>query len=124
MIRAILLLVTFSAQGFAADSKMTKIQDATLYCGKRGVVYAFNMTRGQERVWQTDSGQTEGLELSKVQVKTYRCPYCWDVSGELVFQGKKINEEFKIRKSGNTVNATVILTSQKKVVDTFEVSCK
>lgn len=47
-----------------SDSPLTKIQNPQLICQARGVMYAINYeTAGQERLWQADPGDTEGLEL-------------------------------------------------------------
>lgn len=80
------------------DSPVTKIQDPGLVCEAQGVMYAINyQTEGQERVWQGDPGDTEGLELHVAKFVRLSSPVSYNITAYLQVGGERIRIEMPIR---------------------------
>lgn len=79
---------------------MTKIENPVLICEDSGVKYAFEGF--DKRVWQSDPGQDEGIQLKVDDFKqVVRTPYDWEVLGSYSIMGQSLN--LKLRTKSKTV---------------------
>jgi hypothetical protein len=100
------LLICFAciSQAQALPGTST-IKGATLFCSSTGNMFAINFKNKQ--VWSTDPGEKEGFELTHVSIRNYRCPDCYDISGNLF--GAKVM--LVIRRQVNKINATATVST-------------
>ncbi len=105
--RKLLVLSFFIASQVSAsgsDLKMSKIVGADLVCEEVGEdaseMFAFDLTKGSERVWQADKGGRQGFEQQNVEVQPQGCGNCYDVKVANPF-AKKIKINFEIRQNGS-----------------------
>ncbi len=83
------LFVAFAAQAASPKIPVSKISGANWYCSSEGAMYAINLK--DKRVWQSDIGQAEGIELSDVKIDILRCRNCYNIRGVLMnFAGVSI----------------------------------
>ncbi|MBK7959906.1 MAG: hypothetical protein IPK04_00950 [Bdellovibrionales bacterium] len=86
------------------DSPITLIENESLICEDPGVMYAMDTTLGAERVWQSDPGQVEGIELSLISFDRGRCPYCYFIRGEIRMFGESLKVDLEVSQTLTDVN--------------------
>ena len=108
---ALLTVLNVHADVFPPGLELTPIQGAQLFCSNQGVMYAINFR--QERVWQSDRGERDGLELKRVKITRLRCPRCYDISGVLL---DSMNLELQIRAKGlnSPITASLRVTADSE----------
>lgn len=111
-----LIFVATAAQAgiFPPGMDLRPIKGAQLFCSWQDGMYAINLT--EKRVWQTDPGATDGIELQNVRINFARCPNCYDISGSMA---GILNVNIKVRGQGwGPVKADVTISDGDKT-ETF-----
>ena len=82
------VFVMFSGSAMAMAGDFTPITGANLVCnfGDSGMI-AINAS--EERVWQGNPGDEEGLELQVIRFDRFRCPNAYDIQAKLVVFGEE-----------------------------------
>lgn len=107
------------------DVGLSKITGADLICENKGAMFAFDFEHGKEKVWQSDSGEVTGIELTGVKVTYYRCPSCYDVTANMQIAETKIEYNFVIRsESGKKTAAEINVSSEGQAINTMKMSCE
>ena len=69
------------------DSPITKIVGEDLRCEDHGVLFALRTAEHDEKVWQSDPGMNDGLEVTIKKFDRYECPYNFNIEAEVVAFG-------------------------------------
>lgn len=101
MALAILSLVGFMAVAQSSPGEITPIEGADLVCvyGEGGMI-AINAT--DERVWQANPGDVEGLELKVVRFDRSRCPNTYDIQAKLMVFGEEADVQLTTTSCGHS----------------------
>ena len=90
LLTMLICIAALSAHAFVElpGAELSEIEGATLVCADQGAAFAIKVggSGSEYKVWQTDllsNGELEstGILLEGLQVKLYRCPYCFDFAG-------------------------------------------
>jgi hypothetical protein len=92
-----LLSLTLARAESGADesSPLTKVEGATITCKDEYQLYAIDAKN--KRIWASDPGVEEGMELKVSQFKIAKCPNCIDIDATLDFLGETSEMHFKLR---------------------------
>lgn len=123
---SLISVLFFICQGFGqVDVEISKITGADLICKNKGAMFAFDFEHGKEKVWQSDSGEVTGIELTGVKVTYYRCPSCYDVTATMQIADARIEYNFVIRsESGKKTAAELSVSSEGQAINTMKMSCE
>ncbi|MCB0384256.1 MAG: hypothetical protein KDD43_02600 [Bdellovibrionales bacterium] len=88
----IALVLPISAYAFIpsspGDSPITKIVDEDLRCEDSGAMFAIKSTENSEKVWQSDPGMDDGIEMSILRFDRFECPFNFYIETEISMFGQ------------------------------------
>jgi hypothetical protein len=104
------------------DSEMTPIENANVVCGDKGGAIYINAK--DERVWQGELNDPEGIEHRVLEFKRFRCPDTYEIKSRVTFMGEYM--DFKIRTKGCGKKKTTMTVKMlvRKESETFRYTCQ
>ena len=111
LVTALVIFVSVMAQAsiFPKSMDLVEIKGAQLYCSQKGGMYAINFT--ENRLWQSDVGANDGIELTNVTIKKFRCPNCFDIQGTIA---GVLTVDLKVRGNISSATAVAVITDGKQ----------
>lgn len=78
---ALTLVLSFSflSQAQYFDGNTTEFKNVNILCQSSGALIA--ISEQDKTYWQSDAGQTSGLQFTVTSWKTARCPHCFEAEG-------------------------------------------
>lgn len=121
--------LTSGATSNAKDSPTTKIENPTYTCGNESGAFFFDVVNN--RVWQGEVGQIEGIEHTVTKAQKLRCPNCFDFYTKATFAHITADNVFNIRQGAirsnmpnEGITLLVTITVQGEGSGTFNAACE
>ncbi|MCB9027239.1 MAG: hypothetical protein H6625_13035 [Bdellovibrionaceae bacterium] len=84
------LVFGFDLEPVEGDSPTTLIDRADLICEDSGVKFAIRTAFQDEKVWQSDPGMDDGIELSINKFERMKCPSTYSIEATLTMFGSEL----------------------------------
>lgn len=123
---AIILLVLVTVLPVRADenkdSELNSIEGANLVCGDKGGAIFVNAK--DERVWQGDLNEPEGIEHRVLEFKRFRCPNTFEIKSRVTFMGDSVDFLIRTKGCGTKKTTMTVKFFDGEESDTFSYKCK
>lgn len=83
----------------AGNGDIGSVSKAQVRCEGAGGGFAFALPKGDDpslKVWTTEKGMDEGLELTVTSYRPFRCPDCFEISATTTFFNSVIEYSFQL----------------------------
>ena len=102
-----------------SDSPITPIKNPNLICEDHGVMIAIRSEINNEKVWQSDPGYTDGIELTIHKFDRARCPHTFSILASMTIMSQSAMLKFETQSNCSERNDVVLnIYSPEELVKT------